>query len=187
MTKLTAHTLSTRALALCGDIDRARHELGRLALQARRDGVHNYLAIMKVPCQREESTISHWARTQEWIENVQATHGILPLIGLRYSFFEKAAQKSDRLSDDVLHESLWTWHDHPGSTLESFRAHLDTLAKPEPGNLAEIRKYLETHARQHRKKAEEYGLPARVRDGLQVAADALTDALGELEGERVTA
>lgn len=185
--KLTPHSLATRARALNADIDAARHELGKLALQARREKVPGYLAVMKVACQRAESTISHWTRTQEWIECVTNTHGILPLIGLRYSFFEKAAQMSDRLSDDTLHETLWIWHDNEGATLESFRAHLDTLAGAEPGDVAEFGKWIQARVKQLQTKAEEYGLSKHSRDKILLAVAALKDALSEMEGELETA
>lgn len=177
-TKLTPYTLATRALSLSADIDRARHELGRLALQARRDGVHNYLAIIGKACRRQESTVSHWARTQMWIDNVTVTHGVLPIIGLRYSFFEKCAQVSDRLDDDVLYESLWTWHEEEGATLESFRAHLDTLAGRDGDADFRIRV---DKARKSVLSMIDQAPTRRGADFLRTAADALTDALGELE------
>lgn len=187
MTKLTPTTLATRARLLNANIDENRHELGKLALQARREKVPGYLAIMKIACQRAPSTISHWIRTQEWIECVTNTHGILPLIGLRYSFFEKAAQMSDRLSDDTLHETLWIWHDHAGATLESFRAHLDTLAGAEPGDVADFRRWVQARVKQLQTKAEEFGLSKYSRDKILLAVAALKDAASEVEGEAVTA
>lgn len=140
-----------------------------------------YLAVMKVACQRAESTVSHWARTQEWIECVTNTHGILPLIGLRYSFFEKCAQMSDRLSDDTLHETLWIWHDNEGATLESFRAHLDMLAGAEPGDVAEFSKWIQARVKQLQTKAEEFGLSKHSRDKILLAVAALKDATSETE------
>lgn len=181
MTKLTPSTLATRALALSADIDSKRHDLGRLALQARRDGVPGYLAIMKTACQRAVSTISHWARTQEWIECVTNTHGVLPIIGLRYSFFEKCAQMSDRLSDDTLYETLWIWHDNEGATLESFRTHLDTLAGAEPGDVADFSRWVQARVKQLQTKAEEYGLSKHSRDKILLAVAALKDAMSETE------
>ena len=186
--KLTPTTLSTRARTLSADVDSARWALARLALAARRDRVPDYLSIIATACRRRESTVSHWARTAEWVETSSHTaQKCLPTEYLPYSFFECCARNSDRLTDEVLYDALWTWHEEPGATLESFRAHIASLISTEPGDLAEFRKWAARISDNIRHRANDFGLEAHRRDALMLAADAVEDAAAETEGEKVAA
>lgn len=167
MPKLTPHSLATRALALADDIDGKRWEAARLAAQARADRVPNWADILSVAFRRATSTIYGWVRVIEWMETYRIT-AILPI-----SFYDSAERYSDKVSDKDIRELLKVYASTPGATVESFRAELHALAAPADSMV--IHTWLEKESVKLRRKAETFGIPARVRDGILLAADMLDD------------
>lgn len=175
--------LAKQAKKLSGDIDGSRWALAKLASTARNCGIGDYAAIIGTACRRSESTVSHWARTFNW--TLTLGNDWVGTRNLPYSFFESCARYSDRIETAELCEKLMNYHDSPGATLESFRAELAVMAGA-GGDVAEISKGL-SKARNKILGWVDRMPTKRGGDCLTVAADALADALGEMEGERVTA
>lgn len=184
MTKLTRTYLAVRARALSGDIDGKRWELAALASEARNQGLTDYAAIIGAACRRSESTVSHWARCWEWMQESNHYREWGAMHRLPYSFFETCARYSDRIDTAVLCELLMTYHENAGATLESFRAELAVMAGA-AGDVAEIRKGL-TKTRTKILGWIDRMPTQRGGEYLRAAADALTYAMAEM-GERVAA
>lgn len=168
--KLTPATLATRALALADDIDGKRWEAARLAAQARADRVPNWADILSVAFRRATSTIYGWVRVIDWMTAYHVP-ALLPI-----SFYDSAERYSDKVADRDIRELLKTYASTQGATVESFRAELHALAAPADEIMA-VHSWLEKESGKLRRKAETYGIPARVRDGILLAADTLDDVM----------
>lgn len=182
--KLTRTSLAARARELSGDIDGKRWELAALASTARQQGLADYAAIIGAACRRSESTVSHWARTREWLVEAAQHQYQCAALSMPYSFFETCARYSDRIDTAVLCELLMTYHENAGATLESFRAELATMAGA-AGDVAEFRTFLGKTRRAILARVDR-SPTQRGGEYLRAAADALSDAMAEM-GERVAA
>lgn len=184
MPKLTRSTLPDIAAALSQSISASLLDRAQLASDARNAGISDYAAIIGAAFRRSESTVSHWARTWSWIR--LASDARLDWVGTRqlpYSFFETCARYSDRIETPVLCELLLAYHENAGATLESFRAELAVMAGAD--SVADFSKFVGKTRRDILSHVDQ--APTR-RGGefLKAAADALADAMAEME-ERVTA
>lgn len=174
--KLTRDTLPDIAAALSFSVSAVLLDRAKLASDARNAGITDYAQIIGVAFRRSESTVSHWARTGDWIIKIMRLGLFRDWNGgesLPYSFFESCARYSDRIETAVLCELLMTYNETAGATLESFRADLAVMAGADSG--AEFSKWLEKESAKLRRKANDFGLPAFMRDGLLLAADTLDD------------
>lgn len=181
--KLTRTTLAARAHALSQSISASLLDRAELASDARNSGITDYARIIGEAFRRSESTVSHWARTWDWIRKV--SHSCRDWVGtqqLPYSFFENAARYEDRIPGEELCQSLLTWSQEPGATLESFRAHLAVLAgKDDDADLCK-------HLTKVREKILSWVDEMPSEQGgkyLLAASEALSDAIKEVKYEEV--
>lgn len=170
MQKLTRSQLSARAAKLADDIDEKRWEAARLAADAKANArtIPDWAEILSATFRRAKSTIYGWVRIVEWMTDYH-----IPCL-LPISFYDSAERYSDKVSDRDIRELLRTYAGTPGATVEDFRIELARLAAPDD-SMVNHKVWLEKESAKLRRKANDYGLPAFMRDGLLLAADTLDD------------
>lgn len=165
---------------LVGNIDQNRRMLAEFAAEARDAGVAEYAEIIGRRARRSPSRVRHWAAVADISRDLIKAYG-LRWEDMNFSMWEAASAASESVDRAFLISQIEAARDNPEITVEEFRASLNDWKDANLDPVAQAGRKIKNLRRQVTRVGETYGMPRAARECIEIAADALDDALAKIE------